>query len=83
MSTPAESVPVVAVGSTKKILPALLLCFFLGIFGIHRFYVGKIGTGVLQFLTLGGFVIWMMIDLLVILFGYFTDKDGNRLTEWV
>ena len=41
-------------GSEKKILPAFLLCFTLGVFGAHRFYAGKIGTGLLQLFTLGG-----------------------------
>lgn len=68
--------------SEKKILPAFLLCFFLGCFGIHRFYVGKIGTGVLQLLTLGGLGIWALIDFVMIIIGKFTDKDGNALTEW-
>ena len=39
--------------SEKKLLPAFLLCFFLGSLGIHRFYVGKIGTGILWLITLG------------------------------
>jgi len=42
--------------SPKSRLVALLLCFFFGILGAHRFYVGKIGTGVLMLLTLGGSV---------------------------
>ncbi|MDX1519935.1 MAG: TM2 domain-containing protein [Gammaproteobacteria bacterium] len=68
--------------SDKKILPAFLLCFFLGIFGAHRFYVGKIGTGILHLITLGVLGIWTLIDFIMIIIGAFTDKDGNKLTEW-
>ena len=68
--------------SNKKILPAFLMCFFLGCFGIHRFYVGKIGTGILQRLTLGGLGIWALIDWIMIMIGKFKDADGNTLTEW-
>ena len=67
----------------KRILPAGLLCFMLGVFGVHRFYVGKIGTGILQILTLGGLRIWMLVDLIMIITGNFRDKDGNRITEWI
>jgi TM2 domain-containing membrane protein YozV len=62
--------------SEKKRLPALLLCLFLGGLGIHRFYVGKIGTGILQLCTLGGLGIWVLIDLIMIIVGAFTDKEG-------
>ena len=55
--------------SDKKILPAFLMCFFLGCLGIHRFYVGKIGTGILQILTLGGLGIWALIDLIILALG--------------
>lgn len=65
----------------KSFVAALLLCLFLGAFGIHRFYVGKIGTGVLQLLTLGGLGIWALIDLIMIAVGNFTDKDGNPLVR--
>jgi TM2 domain-containing membrane protein YozV len=68
--------------SEKRILPAFLLCFFLGCFGIHRFYVGKVGTGILQLITLGFFGIWTLIDFIVILCGGFTDADGNKITQW-
>ncbi|GAA3589343.1 MULTISPECIES: TM2 domain-containing protein [Marinobacter] len=68
--------------SDKKILPAFLMCFFLGMFGIHRFYVGKIGTGILQIVTLGGLGIWALIDWIMLMCGAFTDKQGNKLTEW-
>ena len=56
-----------------------IICFFLGIIGIHRFMVGKIGTGVLMIITLGGCGIWALIDFIVILTGGFTDSDGNKI----
>ncbi len=68
--------------SEKKILPTFLLCLFLGLFGVHRFYVGKIWTGVIMFLTVGGFFIWWIIDLIVIVVGAFTDDEGNKITQW-
>ena len=68
--------------SQKRILPAALLCFFFGLFGFHRFYVGKIGTGILQLLTGGGFVIWAVYDLILIVMGAFTDKQGNKINLW-
>jgi len=68
--------------SEKKILPAFLLCFFLGMFGAHRFYVGKIGTAILMIVTLGGLGIWVLIDFIMIIIGSFTDKEGNKLSEW-
>ena len=69
--------------SEKKILPAVILCFFFGLFGGHRFYTGKILTGILQLVTLGGFGIWAMVDFIMLVIGSFKDADGNRLAEWV
>lgn len=69
-------------GSDKRILPAFLLCFFLGFLGVHRFYVGKIGTGILQIVTLGGLGIWVLIDFIMIIVGAFTDKQGRKITQW-
>ncbi|MBW1910264.1 MAG: TM2 domain-containing protein [Deltaproteobacteria bacterium] len=48
----------------------------------NRFYVGKVGTGILQIITLGGFGIWVLIDFIMIIIGKFTDKEGSILTEW-
>ena len=65
--------------SQKDFVPTLLLCFFLGIFGVHRFYVGKVGTGILMILTLGGLGIWSLIDFIMIACGKFTDKEGKLI----
>ena len=62
--------------SEKGFVPTILLCFFLGAFGIHRFYVGKIGTGILMLLTLGGLGIWVLIDFIIIVVGNFKDANG-------
>lgn len=69
--------------SRKLILPAAILCFFFGCLGVHRFYVGKIGTGILQLLTLGGLGIWTLIDFILIVIGSFRDKEGLKLEQWV
>lgn len=62
--------------SEKGFVPAILLCYFLGVLGIHRFYVGKIGTGILMILTFGGFGIWVIVDMVLIATGSFKDKQG-------
>jgi tRNA A-37 threonylcarbamoyl transferase component Bud32/TM2 domain-containing membrane protein YozV len=69
--------------SDKTILPAFLLAFFFGIFGAHRFYVGKTGTAILQLCTLGGFGIWAVIDWILILCKAFTDGQGRRIIHWI
>lgn len=66
----------------KRILPAFLLCFFFGVFGVHRFYVGKVGAGIVQLLTFGGVGIWALVDLILILCGAFTDDRGVKITQW-
>lgn len=69
--------------SARKRSVAAILAFFFGVFGAHRFYAGKTGTGLVQVFTIGGLVIWCFIDFLIILFGEFTDADGKRIRKWI
>lgn len=68
--------------SDKKRLPTFLFCFLLGVFGAHRFYVGKIRTGIVQLITFGGVGIWALIDFITIITGNFTDSQGRKLEDW-
>ena len=68
--------------STYSRTVALLLCIFLGGVGAHRFYVGKIGTGVLWIFTGGCFGIGMLVDLIMIIVGSFKDKYGATVSLW-
>jgi len=63
--------------SASNGLVVFLVCWFVGFLGIHRFMVGKMGTGVLYLLTGGIFGIGWMVDFFMILFGSFKDKDGK------
>ncbi len=70
--------------SQKNRLAAFLLCLFLGTIGIHRFYVGKIGTGILMICLCwtGISTIWAIIDLIFILCGLFKDAFGKKVLNW-
>ncbi len=61
---------------------ALMLAVVLGVFGAHRFYVGKFGTGILQALTVGGLGIWYMVDVIMVASGGFRDAAGRRVVRW-
>ena len=64
--------------SDRSWIATPLLAIFLP---VHRFYVGKIGTGILFWLTAGGFGIWYIIDIVMILLDVFTDKNGRKLRK--
>ena len=78
-TVPDYVAPAVMPGADKPLnwLTLLLLCIFVGGAGIHRFYAGKIGTGILYLFTGGLFGIGWLIDLVKIATGKFTDKNGN------
>ncbi len=60
----------------------LVLASLMGWLGVHRFYTGKIGTGLLMALTGGGMGVWWMADTIIIAVGSFRDADGRRVWEW-
>lgn len=65
--------------SPRSYIVTLLLCLFLGWLGFHRFYTGKIWTGLLQLITFGFWGIWTVIDFLIIVVGQFRDKEGKYI----
>ena len=68
--------------SDRSRLAAAILCLVFGVLGVHRFYVGKVGTGILQLVTAGGLGIWWLVDLVVILVGGFRDARQRLLLNW-
>ena len=83
----AKNIFPLSIDSKHSKVVMAIVCWFFGIFGVHRFMVGKIGTGVLMLLltvTVIGSVIsfiWSIIDFILILMGKFKDKDGNPITS--
>ncbi|GAP56271.1 TM2 domain-containing protein CG11103, partial [Arthrobacter sp. Hiyo6] len=65
--------------SSKSFLVTWLLSLLLGVLGADRFYLGKIGTGILKLVTLGGFGIWALVDLILVLTNKARDKQGLPL----
>lgn len=56
---------------------AILITFFLGGLGVHRFMNGKVGTGILWLISGGCFGIGWLVDLIMVCCGKFTDKNGK------
>jgi TM2 domain-containing membrane protein YozV len=73
---------VVKGGSEKGLTITLLIAIFFGWLGLHRFYVGKWKTGLLYMFTLGGLGIGVVIDLVRLIMGNFTDKEDNYVSNW-
>lgn len=66
----------------KSFVATWLFAWLLGIFGVDRFYLGKIGTGIVKLLTFGGFGVWVLVDLILVLAGAQRDKSGRRLAGY-
>ncbi|GAA3773818.1 hypothetical protein GCM10022240_27110 [Microbacterium kribbense] len=68
--------------AAKSFVTAWLLSYLLGVLGVDRFYLGKVGTGILKLITFGGFGVWVLIDLILILTGAMRDKAGRPLVGY-
>ncbi len=67
------------VSSQKSWWVVFITALFFGYFGVHRFYAGKIGTGVLWLFTIGIFAAGWIVDIILVLLGRFTDGQGNEI----
>jgi hypothetical protein len=91
LSTNAPETPETQPLSPRNFTNTWLFALLLGWIGVDRFYLGKIGTGILKLLTFGGYGIWILIDLIFVLTGSTKDKQGLKLsaepadkkTQWI
>jgi len=78
--------PIILVGNESEVssrwMTLLLLSIFFGSLGVDRFYVGKVGTGILKLITCGGCGIWWIIDIILVVGGNFTDAEGKAIKQY-
>ena len=75
---PSQATP----ASGRSFIATWMFSWLLGFLGVDRFYLGKVGTGILKLLTIGGLGIWWLIDLILTLAGVQRDKDGRLLPDF-
>jgi len=81
--SPQSPAPTIsATRSEKSFLVTWLFALFLGFFAVDRFYLGKVGTGILKLVTFGGLGIWVLVDLILVLSGAQRDKQGHKLAGY-
>ena len=68
--------------SDRSFIATWMFAWLLGFLGVDRFYLGKVGTGIVKLLTIGGFGIWWLIDLILVLAGVQRDKEGRLLPDY-
>ena len=73
---PAKKIP-----RQRHFLAVFFLSFMWGMFGVDRFYMGLVGTGILKLITLGGFGFWALIDIALIMTGALKDKQGRDMLQ--
>lgn len=65
----------------RHFLAVFFLSYMWGMFGVDRFYLGKVGTGILKLITFGGFGLWAIVDMFLILAGTMKDKQGREMLQ--
>jgi len=79
---PAKPIVVVKKASRQRhFLATFFLSFFWGVFGIDRMYMGYWGLGFLKLITAGGFGVWVIVDLYLVMSGYMRDKQGREMLQ--
>ena len=82
-TNPVSSVPAPPGAlSDRSFIATWMFAWLLGFLGVDRFYLGKVGTGILKLLTIGGLGIWWLIDLILVLAGVTRDKQGRLLPDY-
>lgn len=75
----ADTVSVTGINHEKNYVKTLIFSALFGYFGVDRFYLNKVGTGVAKLLTFGGLGIWVLVDFVITLVGAAREKDKPNL----